>query len=128
VANLAKPAVAAVPAVIVPPLKPRITCQPPFGADHMPAQYTQAWQAMLSQCPPSVKTIVWEAALFDAATLVGDWGNELVRQGWQPGDLFDVPHHDRQGGLVWFLRGRWVAALGQFRAVLDDGRVYDRAP
>jgi hypothetical protein len=120
VANLAKPAAS------IPPLNPRITRQPPFGSDRMPAQYAQAWQAMLDQCPPGVKPFQWEAAIFDAAALFGDWGALLVEYGWAPNDLFAVPHHDRQGGLAWFIKGSPVVALGRQMAQTQDGRIYRR--
>jgi hypothetical protein len=58
--------------------------------------------------------------------LFGDFGEALVRMGWPPGALFDVPHDDRPGGLVWFLEGETVRALGPKRAFTETGRIFDR--
>jgi hypothetical protein len=70
--------------------------------------------------------IVWKAAIFDCGPLFGDFGEALVRMGWPPGALFDVPHDDRPGGLVWFLEGETVRALGPKRAFTETGRIFDR--
>jgi hypothetical protein len=53
-------------------------------------------------------------------------GAELNRLHWTPGNLFDVPHDGRQGGLAWFLHGEHVVALGPGRAFTET-RVFDRA-
>jgi hypothetical protein len=67
-----------------------------------------------------------EAAIFDCGPLFGDFGEALVRMGWPPGALFDVSHDDRPGGLVWFLEGETVRALGPERAFTETGRIFDR--
>jgi hypothetical protein len=46
--------------------------------------------------------------------------------GRPPGALFDVPHDDRPGGLVWFIEGETVRALGPKRAFTETGRIFDR--
>jgi hypothetical protein len=58
--------------------------------------------------------------MYDAARLFGDFGLELKRLAWQPGDLFDVPH-----GVVWFIKGNYAAAIGATMAQL--GR-HERPP
>jgi hypothetical protein len=100
---------------------PRIVREPPFGSDGVPARYTSAWEALLAQCPPSVATVVWESAIYDAADLFGFWGAELDRLRWPASSLFDVPD-----GLVWFLKGQHVLALGAERAFTQTGRVFDQ--
>lgn len=100
---------------------PRIVRGPPFGSDGVPARYTSAWEALLAQCPPSVATVVWEAAIYDSADLFGFWGAELDRLRWPAGSLFDVPD-----GLVWFLKGQHVLALGAECAFTQSGRVFDQ--
>jgi hypothetical protein len=82
----------------------RIVKEPPFGSDGVPPRYETAWQALLSQCPP-VRPVVWEAAIYDAAFLFGNFGSELARLGWTAGNLLDVPHDSTPGGLVWFVQG-----------------------
>ncbi len=97
----------------------------PFGSGKVPERYLAAWQALLAQCPPSAKPIVWEAAIYDAATLFGDFGTLLVEYGWTPADLFDVPRDG--GGLAWFIKGNPVVAIGRAMAQLQDGRIWRRA-
>jgi hypothetical protein len=105
---------------------PRIVKDPHFGCDSVPARYASAWEALLSQCPAGVNPVVWEGAIYDSADLFGVWGAELDRLRWTPGDLFDVPHDDKSGGLAWFLRREHVIALGPQRAFMEVGRVFDR--
>src|SRR5262249_54153051 len=97
---------------------------PPFGCDTVPERFNAAWEAMLAQCPPGVRPIVWQAATTDAADLFGYWGLQLKNLGFVPGDLFDVPHDGRQGGLAWFKKGSPVLALGRGFANLGDGRIW----
>jgi hypothetical protein len=106
---------------------PQIMKETPFGSDGVPTRYLAAWQALLSQCPVvGVRVIEWEMAIYDSAALFAIWGAELDRLHWTPGDLFDVPHDGKQGGLAWFLRGEHVLALGPKRAFTETGRIFDR--
>ena len=106
---------------------PRIVREPPFGSDAAPARYRAAWDGLLSQCPPRVKPAVWEAAIFDAATLFGDFGKLLEDYRWTPGNLFDVPYDGKQGGLAWFIKGSPVVAIGRAMVQCQDGRIWRRA-
>ena len=54
------------------------------------------------------------------------WGSRAVEFGWTAGDLFDVPRDGKPGGLVWFLGGESVQAIGPRRMVTQDGRVFNR--
>jgi hypothetical protein len=100
---------------------PAIRRELPFGSDGVPARYSAAWQAVLARCPPSVTPFVWEAAIYDAALLFGDFGSLLDEYRWTPGDLFDVP-----GGLNWFIKGSPVVAIGRSMAQCQDGRIWKR--
>lgn len=82
--------------------EPRIWCEPPFGLDHVPERYLAAWQALLAKWPPGLAPFVWKASICDAVMLFGDFGKVLADYRWPPGDLFDVPHDVKPGGLVWF--------------------------
>jgi hypothetical protein len=108
-------------------LEPRIRCEPPFGCDHVPARYRHAWDALLSQCPPAVTPIVWQAAIFDAALLFGDFGKLIDEHHWLSNDLFAVPYDDVQGGLVWFIKGSPIVAIGRHMAQSQDGRIWRKA-
>ena len=100
--------------------------EPPFGSDGIPPRYLRAWNDLLSQCPAGVNAAVCETAIYDSAALFGTWGAELDRLHWTPGNLFDVPHDNKPGGLVWHLRGDHVLALGTERAFTQTGCVFDR--
>jgi hypothetical protein len=52
------------------------------------------------------------------------WGKLADSFGWSPGDLFDVPR-DGAMGLVWWLKGRSVTALGPVHAGVGQP-AYDR--
>jgi hypothetical protein len=54
------------------------------------------------------------------------WGALAVEFQWPPGELFDVPRHDERCGLVWFLRGETVRALGPAHAITESGRNFLR--
>jgi hypothetical protein len=45
---------------------------------------------------------------------------------WSPGDPFNVPRDGVHSGLVWFLKGEAVRALGPEHAITESGRVFDR--
>jgi hypothetical protein len=101
---------------------PDIRREPPFGSDDVPARFRSAWQALLAQCPPAVRPFVWEAAIYDAALLFSDFGSLLDNYRWLPGDLFDLP-----GGLIWFIKGSPVVAIGRSMAQCLDGRIWKKA-
>jgi hypothetical protein len=101
--------------------EPKITGTPPFGADHVPSRYEAAWQALLAGCPPRATPLFWQAAIFDAAILFGDFGKLIDEYHWTPGDLFDAP-----GGLIWFIHGSPVVAIGHSMAQCQDGRIWRR--
>jgi hypothetical protein len=103
---------------------PCIIREPPFGSDGVPLRYRAAWQTLLAQCPHGMRTIVWEAAIYDTALLFSDFGAELARLDWTACDLFDAPHRGTEGGLVWFIKGSPVVTIGRTVAFTQDGRLY----
>jgi hypothetical protein len=60
----------------------------------------------------------------DAGRFFAQWGALAETFGWSPGDLFDVPR-DGAMGLVWWLTGRAVTALGPEHACVGQP-AYDR--
>jgi hypothetical protein len=82
-----------------------------------PAQPAEAFR------PPTVRVPPFGC---DAADLFSYWGLQLVSLGFTPGDVFDVPRHDKPGGLAWFVNGSPVMALGKGMAQLQDGRIWRR--
>jgi len=105
----------------------RIRCEFPWGLDHVPARHQPAWEALFVRCPPDVTPYVWQGAIFDAAGLFGDFGALIDEYRWAPIDLFDVPHDGRPGGLIWFIKGSPVIAIGRGMAQCQDGRIWRRA-
>ena len=74
-----------------------------------------------------VGPFAWEAAKHDAAILFGVFGRLPGEYQWAPDDLFDVPHDGKSGGLVWFIKGSPVTAIGHRMAQMQDGRIWLRA-
>jgi hypothetical protein len=122
----AKGAISIRPAQPAEAFRPPIVRVPPFGCDTVPERFRAAWEAILGQCPTGVRPIIWQAAISDAADLFSYWGLQLVSLGFTPGDVFDVPSHDKPGGLAWFVNGSPVMALGKGMAQLQDGRIWRR--
>ena len=65
-------------------------------------------------------------AIDAAGRFLDQWGSLAVEFGWTPGDLFDVPRDGGLGGLVWFLQGETVRALGPEHAVTQGERILDK--
>ncbi len=82
-----------------------------------------------AQRPGGVSRADWLQTIDAGGRFLDDWGSVAVEFGWTPGNLFDTPRDGgSQGGLVWFLNGEDVRALGPEHAVTVSGRVYDRGP
>jgi hypothetical protein len=110
-----------VPPIGAPWPEPKITGNPPFGLDHVPARYEAGWQALLAGCPPWATGWQRDEAIFSLRDLFAEWGAELLRLNWQSKDIFDRWH-----GLGWFLKGKAVTALGVRHAFIEDGRVFEK--
>ena len=100
---------------------PKITMEAPFGLDRPPAQLREAWLAIVAERPLEVGPMAWEAAMYDAALLFGDWGKRIESYQWTANNLFA-----RHGVLVWSIRSSPVVAIGKGMASLLDGRVWTR--
>ncbi len=97
-----------------------------MAMDSVPERYLDAWARLQCQKPMRVSDADWRQAIDDAGRFLDQWGSPAVEFQWTPGDLFDVPGDDKQGGLIWFLEGEIVRALGPEHAVTTYDRVFDR--
>jgi len=68
----------------------------------------------------------WRRAIDAAGRFLNAWGAFAVEFQWTPGELFDVPRHGERCGLIWFLGGETVRALGPAHATTESGRNYLR--
>jgi hypothetical protein len=68
----------------------------------------------------------WRQAIKDAGRFLDQWSNLTIEFRWTAGDIFDVPHEGKPGGLAWFLAGEAVRSLGREHSVTESGRVFDR--
>jgi len=88
----------------------------------VPRVYADAFAGLQLQQPISVGEAAWERAVYDAGLFFDQWGSLAVEFQWTPGDLFEVPRDAKTGGLIWFLRGETVRALGPAHAITESGR------
>jgi hypothetical protein len=95
-----------------------------MASDSVPERYLDAWGQFQCQCPGGVTEQAWRRAIDDAGRFLAQWGALADTFGWSPGDLFDVPR-DGAMGLVWWLKGRTVTALGPEHAGVGEP-AYDR--
>jgi hypothetical protein len=96
-----------------------------FDGLALPEPYLDAWARLQCQKPFAVSDAGWRQVIDDAGRFLDQWGKLADSFGWSPGDLFDAPRIDGACGLVWWLRGRTVTALGPGHAAAGDP-VYDR--
>jgi hypothetical protein len=92
----------------------------------VPLAYADAWARLQCQRPFGASDQEWRQVMDDAGKFFDTWGSRAVEFGWTAGDLFDVPRDGKPGGLVWFLGGESVQAIGPRRMVTQDGRVFNR--
>jgi hypothetical protein len=92
----------------------------------VPEPYLDAWARLQCQKPMRVSDDDWRQAIDAAGRFLDQWGSLAVEFQWKPADLFDVPRDGRPGGLVWFLQGETVRALGPEHAVTEGERIFDR--
>jgi hypothetical protein len=88
-----------------------------MAADSVPERYLDAWVRLERQGPAHVTVEQWRQAIDDAGRFLAQWGKLADSFGWTPGDLFDLPR-DGAMGLVWWLKGRTVSALGPEQATI----------
>jgi hypothetical protein len=92
----------------------------------VPGPYRDGWARLQGQRPAGIPEIQRRQTVDAAGRFLDEWGSLAETFGWLPGDLFDVPHDGRAGGLAWFLMGERVRALGPEHAITLSGRVFDR--
>lgn len=92
----------------------------------VPEPYLDAWARLQLQKPLRVADDEWPRAIDDAGRFLDQWGSLALEYGWTAGDLFDVPRDGGPGGLVWFLAGETVRALGPEHAVATSGQTFNR--
>jgi hypothetical protein len=97
-----------------------------IAAGGVPGPYLDTWARLQCQRPFGASDQEWWQVLDDAGRFLDQWGSRAVEFGWTAGDLFDVPRDGKPGGLVWFLGGESVQAIGPRRMVTQDGRVFNR--
>jgi hypothetical protein len=83
-----------------------------MASDSVPEPYLDAWARLQCQKPMRVSDAEWRQAIGDAGRFLDQWGSLAVEFGWSPGDLFDAPRDDSPGGLVWFIQGECIEAIG----------------
>jgi hypothetical protein len=81
----------------------------------VPEPYLDTWARLQCHPPMGAPNEEWRQAIDDAGRFLDQWGSRAVEFGWTAGDLFDVPRDGKPGGLVWFLGGESVQAIGPRR-------------
>lgn len=90
----------------------------------VPAAYADSWARLQCQRPMGVTNEDWQQAIIDGGVFLDRWGSLALEFQWTAGELFDVPR-DGATGLVWWLKGRTVTALGPEHAGVGQP-AYDR--
>lgn len=97
-----------------------------LASDSMPPLYRDAWARLNHRRPPHVSEPEWRQVINCTGRFFDKWSNLALGFGWAVGELFDIPCGEGPGGLIWFLRGEGVRALGPENAITESGRVFDR--
>jgi hypothetical protein len=77
----------------------------------VPEAYLDGWARLQIQKPLTVSDAQWRQAIDDAGRFFDQWSKLVTEFQWTPTHLFDVPR-DEAMGLIWWLQGRTVTALG----------------
>ncbi|MGB7097525.1 MAG: AAA family ATPase [Xanthobacteraceae bacterium] len=96
-----------------------------MAAGSCPEQFLDAYSRLQCQRPLSISDADWRQAIDDTGQLLDRWGSLAAEFQWTPGELFDLPSQDMPGGLVWWLRGEQVEALGPRFARTKSGRTFN---
>jgi hypothetical protein len=97
----------------------------------IPRAYADEFARLQQWCPAGVPEVRWRQFINDGGVFLDRWGDEALRRGWQPSDLFGLDpvmpmaRYDRMG-LLWLLHGQTVSALRATEAALSGGHVYRR--
>ena len=108
------------------PYEPEIDERMGMAAESVPEPYLDAFARLQCQKLIAVSDDGQRQAINDAGRFLDAWGALAAEFQWTPGELFDVPRHDERCGLVWFLKGETVRALGPAHAATESGRNFLR--
>lgn len=87
--------------------------------------YLDGWARFQCQKPAGVEEARWHQAIEDGGLFLDNWGALAATFDWQPDDIFATPDNRGRIGLVWWLKGRAVTALGPEHACAGEP-AYDR--
>ena len=96
-----------------------------MAAGVCPEQFIDAFGRLQCQRPLSISEAAWRQAVDDAGQLLDQWGALAAELQWKPGELFDLPDRDKPGGLIWWIRGERIEALGPCYARTESGRAFN---
>jgi hypothetical protein len=91
----------------------------------VPEPYLDGWARLQCQKPAGIDGRRWHQAIEDGGCFLDAWGGPAATFDWQPDDLFAPPDNRGRMGLVWWLNGRNITALGPEHACAGDA-AYDR--
>jgi hypothetical protein len=94
-----------------------------MAAGACPEQFLDAYSRLQCQAPLSIPDADWRRAIDDAGRFLDEWGAQAAEFQWTAGELFDLPD-DKPGGLIWWIRGEQIKALGPGFARTESGRAY----
>jgi hypothetical protein len=97
-----------------------------MAAGSLPEPYLDAFARLQCQKLITVLDDEQRQAINDAGRFLDAWRALAAEFQWSPGDLFDVPRDGKPGGLVWFLKGEAVRALGHAHATTESARNFLR--
>ncbi|MEJ0096519.1 MAG: hypothetical protein WDN46_24840 [Methylocella sp.] len=95
-------------------------------ATTVPAIYRDAWNQLRRQRSGPFSDPESRRAFDAAGRFLAEWTSLALRFQWAPDDLFDLPRGDKTCGLIWFLNGEDVRALGPEHGVTISGRIFDK--
>ena len=96
-----------------------------LAAECVPAVYLDAWASLQIQPPDSISEDEWQSAVNDAGLFLDGWGHVAAEFQWTARQLFDPPKDNAPAGLIWFLRGERIKALGPRFARTESGRTFN---
>jgi hypothetical protein len=96
-----------------------------MAAGRVSETYLDGWARLQCQRPASVSDDEWRQAVNDAGLFLDQFGSQAAELQWTSHDLFAALTDSARSGLVWFLKGEKVRALGPEHAITEGGRVFD---
>ena len=100
---------------------------------HVPPIYRAGMAELIGACPDGVFWQYHQWAIADCATFfkspfgqaAAEFSDSNDCVGWTAEHLFTPPIHGKRGGLLWWLRGAEIEAMGGDWARNDGGEVFD---